>query len=210
LGFSKAAGLVSGAFCLAARPTIETQLHHCWELEPMNREFRLTLCLIALCALPATATAQGFARPGEPDPRAKDKNDDRKDGIIRYVPHPSIIHVPGSFPHDPAPSSRQTPTDGNLHPGSPPFDPGRFSESNVESPSAGTFKPQTVERSTPPRLPESVTFPPPMEHPMPSPHITSGFRPPSAGMGRGLFGIIGGGFAGIAAILRGIFGRRKE
>jgi hypothetical protein len=148
---------------------IETQLHHDWEIPPMNHLFRAAVCFALLCLLPAVVTAQGLDRRGVADPRAGQNNDERNDRI--FIPSHMPIHLPSG---------------------------------------AGAFGPETPERVTQPPFSEGVKIPPSPEHAVPSPRIASEVHLPPSGMGRGLAGIIGGGFACIAGILRGLFGRRKE
>jgi hypothetical protein len=156
----------------------------------MNREFRLALCLVALCALPTAATAQGFAPPGG----AKDHNDDRKDLFSPPLPHLHVPHMPAgpAAPNDPRTGPAFDPT---ARPS--PFDPWRPSESPKFPADAFT-----------PRFPEPVKLPTALEHPVSIPRFAGEVRT-SAGMGRGLVGVFGAAGAGIAALFRALFGRRE-
>jgi hypothetical protein len=167
----------------------------------MNREFRLTLCLVALCALPAAATAQGFAQPGVADPPAGIKNDDRRDHFSPPHLHlhvPSGASGPGFTPNEPAPGGPRTGPDFGPTARPSPFEPPLFSE-----------PPKFPTEAFAPRFPEPLKVPTALEHPISIPRFAGEVRS-SAGMGRGLVGVFGAAGAGIAALFRGLFGRRKE
>jgi hypothetical protein len=187
-------------------------VHHCWESSPMNREFRLTLCLAALCALPPAATAQGIARPGVADPRAKDNNDDRRDRfslphMLLHVPHgPAGASEPDFSPNEPTPGGPRPGTGFGPTPRPSPSDPPR-PPGNYEPATADAFRPPIrPEAFAPPRFSEPPRCPIALEHPT----VGEG----GVGIVRGLSGGRGGIFAGIggaiAAAFGGIFGRKKE
>jgi hypothetical protein len=218
---------------MSTEALIVTRLHDDWEHRPMKHLCRLTLCLALLCGLPAIVAAQGWPPPGVQDPRARDKDDDRRDRIfgprlpkIGYLP--PGINEPGFSPYDRTPRNPPIFTDpseaspfgrtpgmprtgtGHQANGRSPFDGPRFPGTNVEPRDAGTVRLQTLETFRPPPISEAPRISPAFEHPISSPQIASGFHLRPSGVGRGFVGIVGGGFAAIAAIFGRIFGRRNE
>jgi hypothetical protein len=177
----------------------------------MNREFRLTLCLLLFCALPATGMAQGFGQPGVGDPRAKNQNDDKRDLPFLHGLHfhvPSGGPAPGPIPDDRPPVSPQTGTDFGRSGLPSPFDPPHYPGNNEPMP-PGAFRPALPpEAHAPPRF-EPIKIPTALEHTSSIPRFT-GELSSVAAEGRGAVGLLGAVGAGIAAFFRGLFGRRKQ
>jgi hypothetical protein len=172
----------------------------------MNRVFQLALCLAALLALPRASIAQGFGQPGMAGPRAKDKNDDRRDPYFPHGLHPHLppqIGVPGFSPNEPRTGDPRTGPDLGPTGRPTPFNPPHF-RGNQEPPTADAFRPPIPpEVFAPPRFSEPARFPTAFERPAAGEGIFRGF---SRG-GRGILAGIGG---AIAAALGGLFGRKKE
>jgi hypothetical protein len=190
---------------------VETISFFCFrESKAMNRKFRLTLCLAALCALPAMATAQGFLQPGMANPNAGTKNDDRRDssffpgGVHVYVPQ----GVPGPTfaPNDRSAGFPRARTGSDPAATASQLDQGHFPR-NFAPETAEAFRP-LMPPETLSQFPEPIRIPGALAHTAPIPRFTSEMPALTSGAGRGL-GLLGGVGAGIAGLFRAIFGRRK-
>jgi hypothetical protein len=175
----------------------------------MSREFRFGLLLVAICALPTAAMAQGVGQAGMAGPRAKDNNDDRRD---RFFLHGVPPHVPpggtgpglsSSEPHEGVP---RTKTDFGPSDRPSTFDPLR----NYDPATAETFRPSLPPEAFAPLRFSDFNVPAASEPSMSVPRFVSNMHSSSAGMGRGLAGLFGAAGAGIAAFFRRLVGRRQE